>query len=256
MFDSFRSGSRLRAGSAYSPPSPTFAGATGFRRRLDRVRCGGVDPPFRVGRPGIRGRPAVSSQPSRKDRPTMPRPHRIAHRLLIAVLAIVGLVVPLTGSGLADASPSHHSGPKPTIVLVHGDWADASSWNTVIAKPPSPRLHRRRPAQPVPRSDRCPVPGGLPGVGARADRAGRPLLRGVRHHQRGDRQHQRQGAGLHRRVHPRRGSGPGRPEPGLVPRPGHGVQGRARARVETSTCTCKPRRTAPIRASRSASPTA
>ena len=64
----------------------------------------------------------------------MPRPHRIAHRLLIAVLAIVGLVVPLTGSGLADASPSHHSGPKPTIVLVHGDWADSSSWNAVIAR--------------------------------------------------------------------------------------------------------------------------
>ena len=34
----------------------------------------------------------------------MPRPHRIVHRLLLAVLAIVGLVVPLTGSGLADAS--------------------------------------------------------------------------------------------------------------------------------------------------------
>ncbi len=64
----------------------------------------------------------------------MPRPHRIAHRLLIAVLAIVGLVVPLTGSGLADASPSHHTGPKPTIVLVHGDWADGSSWNAVIAR--------------------------------------------------------------------------------------------------------------------------
>ena len=64
----------------------------------------------------------------------MPQPHRIAHRLLIAVLAIVVLVVPLTGSGLADASPSHHSGPKPTIVLVHGDWADASSWSAVIAR--------------------------------------------------------------------------------------------------------------------------
>jgi pimeloyl-ACP methyl ester carboxylesterase len=25
------------------------------------------------------------------------------------------------------------SGPRPTIVLVHGDWADASSWNAVIA---------------------------------------------------------------------------------------------------------------------------
>ena len=64
----------------------------------------------------------------------MPRPHRIAHRLLIVVLAIVGLVVPLPGSGLADASPSHPPGPKPTIVLVHGDWADGSSWSAIISR--------------------------------------------------------------------------------------------------------------------------
>ena len=198
------SGAVCERAQPYSPP-PTISGATGFRRRLDRVRRGALIPRSGSGDRGIRGRPATSPQTSRKDRPTMPRPHRIAHRLLIAVLAIVGLVVPLTGSGLADASPSHHSGPKPTIVLVHGDWADGSSWNAVIAKTPSPRLHRRRPAQPVARPDRCPVPGGLPRVGARADRAGRAFLRGLRHHQRGDRQHQRQGAGLHRRLHPRRG---------------------------------------------------
>ena len=145
---------------------PRITGATGFRRRLDHVRRGALIPRSGSGDRGIRGRPAASSQPSRKDRPTMPRPHRIAHRLLISVLAIVGLVVPLTGSGLADASPSHHSGPKPTIVLVHGDWADGSSWNAVIAKlqargytvvaPPNPFAARAMPRTWRPSSRRCP----------------------------------------------------------------------------------------------------
>ena len=43
--------------------------------------------------------------------------------------------------GLASANPSHPShggGPRPTIVLVHGDWADGSSWNGVTE-----RLQRR-----------------------------------------------------------------------------------------------------------------
>jgi pimeloyl-ACP methyl ester carboxylesterase len=58
-----------------------------------------------------------------------------------AVLAVVALLVPLWVGGLASASPSHQShagGPRPTIVLVHGDWADGSSWNGVVE-----RLQRR-----------------------------------------------------------------------------------------------------------------
>ena len=61
-----------------------------------------------------------------------------------AVLAVVALLVPLGAGGLASANPSHPSGPshgggpRPTIVLVHGDWADGSSWNGVIE-----RLQRR-----------------------------------------------------------------------------------------------------------------
>jgi pimeloyl-ACP methyl ester carboxylesterase len=42
------------------------------------------------------------------------------------------------GSGQAAAGLQESSGPQPTIVLVHGDWAAASSWNRVI-----PRLQER-----------------------------------------------------------------------------------------------------------------
>jgi pimeloyl-ACP methyl ester carboxylesterase len=52
-----------------------------------------------------------------------------------AAIAVVALLVPLWAGGLASATPSSPArGPRPTIVLVHGDWADASSWNGVIAR--------------------------------------------------------------------------------------------------------------------------
>ena len=59
-------------------------------------------------------------------------------RSLLGVLAIAALalflpaclaVVPSSG-----AAPSHPSAPKPTIVLVHGAWADASGWNGVTTR--------------------------------------------------------------------------------------------------------------------------
>ena len=65
-------------------------------------------------------------------------------RLIIvaAVLAIAGLLIAVAGqTGPAHAAtgraahPSAASwtgGPKPTIVLVHGAWADSGSWNGVI----------------------------------------------------------------------------------------------------------------------------
>jgi pimeloyl-ACP methyl ester carboxylesterase len=46
-------------------------------------------------------------------------------------LALVTLVW-ASGGGYA-ATPQASSDPRPTIVLVHGDFADASSWNKVIA---------------------------------------------------------------------------------------------------------------------------
>jgi pimeloyl-ACP methyl ester carboxylesterase len=47
-----------------------------------------------------------------------------------AVLVLVALV--FSGGEHAAAGVQKSSGPRPTIVLVHGDWADASSWNDVI----------------------------------------------------------------------------------------------------------------------------
>jgi pimeloyl-ACP methyl ester carboxylesterase len=54
--------------------------------------------------------------------------------VLAIVLAVAALLVPLGAGGLASAGPTHRDGPRPTIVLVHGDWADSSSWNAVIAR--------------------------------------------------------------------------------------------------------------------------
>jgi pimeloyl-ACP methyl ester carboxylesterase len=49
-----------------------------------------------------------------------------------ALLAVLAFLVPLAVGGLASATGSQGNGPKPTIVLVHGDWADGSSWSGVI----------------------------------------------------------------------------------------------------------------------------
>lgn len=49
---------------------------------------------------------------------------------LLAVLLALSLSVILPASGAAAAN-HHGSGPKPTIVLVHGAWADGSSWSPV-----------------------------------------------------------------------------------------------------------------------------
>jgi pimeloyl-ACP methyl ester carboxylesterase len=65
----------------------------------------------------------ISKKPTR-------RPRRVI--AMTSALVLVGLV--LIGGGQAAATPPASSGPRPTIVLVHGDWADASSWNAVIQR--------------------------------------------------------------------------------------------------------------------------
>jgi pimeloyl-ACP methyl ester carboxylesterase len=47
----------------------------------------------------------------------------------------VALLVPLGLGGPTSAKPSQPDGLRPTIVLVDGDWADASSWSAVIERP-------------------------------------------------------------------------------------------------------------------------
>jgi pimeloyl-ACP methyl ester carboxylesterase len=49
-----------------------------------------------------------------------------------SALALVALLW-VGGGEHAAATLQASSDPRPTIVLVHGDWADASSWNKVIA---------------------------------------------------------------------------------------------------------------------------
>jgi len=63
-------------------------------------------------------------------------------RITFAVLAITGLLI--VGNQVSSAhaatvrtahatAATNTSGPKPTIVLVHGAWADSGSWNAVTA---------------------------------------------------------------------------------------------------------------------------
>jgi pimeloyl-ACP methyl ester carboxylesterase len=68
-------------------------------------------------------------------------------RALPALLATATVAIGLIGLGPASAAPAagraaaavaapaaHPSGAKPTVVLVHGAWADSSSWADVILK--------------------------------------------------------------------------------------------------------------------------
>jgi len=61
-----------------------------------------------------------------------------ARRLRLAFLISFGLafvaLFALGASGPATAKSQASPGSRPTIVLVHGDWADASSWNGVIER--------------------------------------------------------------------------------------------------------------------------
>ena len=59
-------------------------------------------------------------------------------RLIIAavIVAVAGLVIPLSqiASARTAEAAAAGDGPKPTIVLVHGAWADTSSWDGVIQR--------------------------------------------------------------------------------------------------------------------------
>jgi pimeloyl-ACP methyl ester carboxylesterase len=71
---------------------------------------------------------------------------------LTAAAAATGLLVTagIAGSAPASAGTTTASGPKPSVVLVHGAWADSSSWDAVVSQlqhdgytvyvPPNPLL--------------------------------------------------------------------------------------------------------------------
>jgi pimeloyl-ACP methyl ester carboxylesterase len=58
-------------------------------------------------------------------------------RRSLMVASVLALVVGLFGlgaGGAAGANSRSDRSPRPTIVLVHGDWADGSSWTSVIER--------------------------------------------------------------------------------------------------------------------------
>ena len=59
---------------------------------------------------------------------------RVGRTLVIATALALLALVALGGGQPASATSRDGQGPKPTIVLVHGDWADGSSWSSVIQR--------------------------------------------------------------------------------------------------------------------------
>jgi pimeloyl-ACP methyl ester carboxylesterase len=69
--------------------------------------------------------------------------HAAGGRLRIAVALATAALAILAGQGAsartvtpaaAAAKTGSASGSKPSIVLVHGAWADSSSWDAVVAR--------------------------------------------------------------------------------------------------------------------------
>jgi pimeloyl-ACP methyl ester carboxylesterase len=52
--------------------------------------------------------------------------------LAIAAMALIAFSAPVSAMDEAAASPSKHAAPARNVVLVHGAWADGSSWSRVI----------------------------------------------------------------------------------------------------------------------------
>jgi pimeloyl-ACP methyl ester carboxylesterase len=74
-------------------------------------------------------------------------------------LAVLGAVFAVLVAAVTPAAASYSSGPRPTVVLVHGAWADGSSWSKVtnqllddgyqVRVPPNPLRNLTTDAQTV-----------------------------------------------------------------------------------------------------------
>ena len=67
-------------------------------------------------------------------------------KLLAATVALLAALALFAGPASAKR---HHDAVKPTIVLVHGAWADASSWNRVIRRLTADGYTVQAPANPL-----------------------------------------------------------------------------------------------------------
>ena len=59
---------------------------------------------------------------------------RVPAKLALLLALLVALLAVPLAAATAGGSPSKASEPKPTIVLVHGAWADSSGWNDSIKR--------------------------------------------------------------------------------------------------------------------------
>jgi pimeloyl-ACP methyl ester carboxylesterase len=69
--------------------------------------------------------------------PRIAQPVRLRLLIAAAIVAIAGLAIPfsqIASAHTAEAAATAGDGPKPTIVLVHGAWADSGSWDGVTQR--------------------------------------------------------------------------------------------------------------------------
>ncbi|WP_027344921.1 alpha/beta fold hydrolase [Hamadaea tsunoensis] len=84
---------------------------------------------------------------------------RTRFAVLTALAGLLAFALPAPGAAANAGARSHHVKPKPTVVLVHGAWADGSSWNAVaqrliqdgypVRMPPNPLRNLSTDAQTV-----------------------------------------------------------------------------------------------------------
>jgi pimeloyl-ACP methyl ester carboxylesterase len=73
------------------------------------------------------------SMPKRAPGWRLLQPARRRTQLLVLAAATALLVSAATATGAATGTTARAAGPRPTIVLVHGAWADSSGWDAEIS---------------------------------------------------------------------------------------------------------------------------